>query len=195
MPDSPTLARRRASLTLYPGDYPLRLTELTEQIADAEDRERAAKADADPGGKSGGKRLTDKAESLRLAEQYRALCKEAEEGSVTLVVEALPRRKWRDLKDEHPPRHVKGPDDELEVHRDDRSAGVNTSTLFDVANGQCVVEPEFTTKAWDRFADDMSDGDWQALSQVVWSVNEEPTRIPKSSAVSAQIHRSTAASK
>jgi hypothetical protein len=140
---------------------------LARQIDDAQNA-----ADAGPP-----RRLTSKApktEALKLAEQYDALVAEAASTAVTVTVRALPRREWRDLKAKHPPR---------EGNERDEAVGANLETLPDDAVPACIVDgvPEAQREA---FLEDLADGDWQNLAELVRDINERATSIPKLSAVS-----------
>lgn len=140
------------------------MQELQRAIEEAAERESATKRFGAP-----------QSESLRLAQEYDELVDEARAVGIVKLRVRSAGRKWRQLKDEHPPR----PDNE-----EDEILGVNRATFFEPAVKLCIVEPEFTDEQYDEFVDQLSAAQWDRMSSVSWIVNEGEVNIPKSSAVS-----------
>lgn len=100
--------------------------------------------------------------------------KRALNGLLSFRLRALPRVRFAELQEEHPPR---------EGDKNDEFTGVNLSTFIDAvmvepgtvagvtrkATGEAV---DFDgTKDWMALADEMSDGQWQAFVQPLLTVN------------------------
>lgn len=172
MGNAPKIKRRQLPLVIFQGDWPILLDEMAQKVDQARTEATPARRVA-----------TGKSEAMKLAEQLDEMVAEAEKTGIRLLVQALPRSQWRDLKAKHPPRK-----DDTE----DEVFGVNQETLWKDAapfgpgkdQEPCVVDPEFTETEWAEFADDLSDADYTRLCQVIWEVNERSTSIPKYSAVS-----------
>lgn len=165
MSDNPLLPKPRETVVeLFSGDFEPRMQELQRKMAEAAERESATKRFGAP-----------KSEAMQLAQEYDALLEQARaEGVVRLLLRAAGRR-WRQLKDEHPPRKD---NDEDEV------AGINRASFFEPAVKLCIVNPEFTDEQYDEFVENLSSASWHRVSMAAWTVNEGEVTIPKSSAVS-----------
>lgn len=112
------------------------------------------------------------------ASEYDAAVAEAAERGLTVVVVALPRKQYRGLINEHPPR---------EDNEQDRSWGFNYETLADplVPASVPLVDPEteavqFASEG-DRqsFLDELSDGDFSRLYSAAIKVNQGGGINPK----------------
>lgn len=133
------------------------------------------------------KRVASARESLQLAEQYDALLAEAER---KYRLRALQRRRWDDLKAEHPARTD---DDGGEIVEADKPTKVNATTFFESVMAESIIAsdgdpreagPRFSDRECDEFIADLSKGDWQELCSVVWVLNERGVGVPKSSMAS-----------
>lgn len=79
---------------------------------------------------------------------------------VEIVIQGMPRKKFRRLLTEHPPR------DDVEA---DSAAGYNTDTFGDLFIQKCIVGTRShkwhgrkpVPNEWDKWADEMSDVEWE----------------------------------
>lgn len=133
-------------------------------------------------------RLAVVRESLALAQEYDDLYEKAQR---VCRIMALPRRRWADLKAEHPARKVPKPTedapDATEDHEDD-AIGVDMSAFFDAVLPESIVtedgEQRYTDGECAKFTAALSAAEWNDLCSVVWVLNERGVGVPKSSMVS-----------
>jgi hypothetical protein len=153
-----------ATITLLTGDYPDRLNTLWQAA-------QAAKEDK-------GELLAGEEHPFDvLAREYADLKAEAEENGLRVVIKAVGRREWRRLKEAHPPRT----DGDPEVVKGDRLAGVNTSTVEDDLVHASLLEPAFSSRAaYDDWADDLSEGEFQTILRRAWELANIAQYDPKS---------------
>lgn len=113
-----------------------------------------------------------------LSAEYRALKAEAQSAGVTVVLTAVGRRVWRDLREKHPPRSGDGVDEE--TAKGDRLAGVNTDAIEDDLVYASLTEPELKGRAaFDEWADTLSEGEWQQLVMRAWELANGARLDPK----------------
>ncbi len=170
--DNTTTLRRTSKVTIYPGDSGVRLDELEEQIAAARLAEKSRK-----------RRVSEKLESDALAQQYDDLRDSLAKDAVTVTLQALPRRKFRELVEAHPPREGEGVPET--VVESDKRLGVNESTFFDVAVPASVLSVVGFDGDTLAFLDDLSEPDWRALATHVFGLNNARVDLPKESMASA----------
>jgi hypothetical protein len=107
-----------------------------------------------------------------LVAEYLALKDEAETDAAekrrVVVLRAVGRGKWRDLKLRHPAR-TEGDD---EAVKGDRLAGVNTDTIGDDLLFASTQEPSFSSRGdFDQWADEvLSEGEFTILLSDAWSL-------------------------
>lgn len=178
MTDEPTRQYEDAYLWT-PADR-VRLGELREEMASAlqsaADSSGSAKSMAD-----------DSSEDVRqTAAALDAFIEEAKKRARVVRVVALPRRRWRALKDTHPVRMVKtitkdddGNDVDIEKpHEVDEVRGFNIETMADDLVPECV--DGFTSRAAvDEFLDDLSGPDFDTLYAAALKVNVGGFTPPK----------------
>lgn len=116
-----------------------------------------------------------------LAHEYGELKAEADADAAqkrrVVTLRAIGRRGWRDLKSKHPPR-TEGDED---VVRGDRLATLNTDTVEDDLVFASVIEPQFTSRqAFDEWADELSEGEFQILVKDAWNLVNVASFDPKS---------------
>lgn len=177
---SPTqLGRPWLDHTTIEPEYTGELNALAAKVAKAYDAEEKAP-----------KRVAAVRESLTLAQEYDDLYEKAQR---VRRIMAVPRRKWSDLKDEHPARTVPTPTQDEPIdpdpQPDDRDTiGVNTSTFFDAVMPLSIVTEEgqqrYTDHECAEFTETLSEGEWNELCSVVWVLNERGVGVPKSSMLS-----------
>lgn len=114
-----------------------------------------------------------------LNREYEDLKAEAEADAVTqdraVDLRAIGRTKWRELRAKHPAR-TEGPGVE-----GDRLAGVNTEDIEDDLVFASIAEPKFTSRAaFDEWADELSEGEWQVLVAKSWELANGARLDPKS---------------
>lgn len=113
-----------------------------------------------------------------LKADYDALKAEALEKATSVTLTAVGRKKWRELKEKHPPRT--GEDVDPETARGDRLAGVNTISVEDDLVYASLVSPEFKSRdAFDEWADERSEGEWQVLVARAWELANGARLDPK----------------
>lgn len=159
---------QRTTIHLLTGDYP--------------DRLNAAYAAAMAAEKDSGPRtLGDDDPFEVLSQEYADLKAEAEAAGVTVTIQAVGRKGWRELKVKHPPRTEGDPD----VIKGDRLAGVNVATVEDDLVYASLAEPEFASRAaYDEWADALSEGEFQTILRRAWELANVAQFDPKSLPVS-----------
>jgi hypothetical protein len=160
--------------TFPDGDYPSRLN-----LAYA--AYQAACQDEQKNGPPSDLLAGEQSPADQLAAEYQALKAEAEADAAekrrVVTLRAVGRQVWRDLKKKHPPR-TEGDEDTV---KGDRRATVNTDTVEDDLVHVSVVEPKFTSRAaFDEWADDLSEGEFQILVQTAWELVNVAQFDPKS---------------
>ena len=144
----------------------------------ADEKLHAALAEAAPG-----ESLAGTPEGvLPLAEAVEAIRQEMQDYTLKLVVQALPRQKWKDLEAEHPPRRS----EDGGVHDEDRRFGVDVTTFFPVVIPLCVVEPDdLTAELWaELLTTSLTDGQIEDLCATIWNLNQGKVAVPFSPAAS-----------
>lgn len=159
--------------TFPDGDYPSRLNEAWGAYQAAQQHEDKH---GPPEGLAG-----ELSPAEQLAEEYRALKAEADEDAAekrrVVTLRAVGRQVWRALKEKHPPR-TEGDED---VVKADRRATVNTDSIEDDLVYATVSEPKFTSRAaFDEWADELSEGEFQNLVQTAWELVNVAQFDPKS---------------
>jgi hypothetical protein len=126
-----------------------------------------------------------------LARQIVEIERQMAEHVVLFTLRALPRKLWVGLKAAHPPRE----DDTV-----DEAYGVNVSTFVDAAliksiesvthkaNGE-VIEFNPATD-WAGFADELTNGQWEAFANRLFALNNSNVAVPFNSAASKKTQTS-----
>ena len=96
---------------------------------------------------------------------------EIQASSAVFRFRALPKDRFRELCDDHPPR--KGND--LDTYM-----GYNRDAVLDEAVRLCMVDPVFDDASWAEFVAVVNGGEWEELRRVVNSVNKGVHDAPKS---------------
>ena len=157
------------------GDYPSRLSNLyAASMAAAEDEKKNPPTlleGEDP-------------PSVELANEHAALLKKAEADAKKkrriVVLRALGRQKWRELKTQHPVR-VEGDDVDADTAKGDRLAGLNTESVEDDLVFAAIIEPMFSSRAdYDEWVNELSEGEFQMLLRDAWSLVNVAQVDPKS---------------
>lgn len=98
-------------------------------------------------------------------------------GIVRLIFTAKNRKEFRRLVTEHPPRE----DDPLDMR-----TGFNVDTFGDIMIKACLTRCEnlggkTTKNQWDKWADEMTDGQWEEIFLKVLALNRDgnPTTFPR----------------
>lgn len=169
------LERRRATVTLYPGNFDHELTALMDKAMAAQRAEETSAA---------GQRMGTKSEAIRLAKEYDALLATAEDSGVEVTVYAISYLEWGPLADEHPPRDNDPRDTQF---------GVNMKTFPQALLSVSLVPPgeahDFAglkTKGESALAElgDISRVHYAKLETAAWNVNVGDDVLPKYSLVS-----------
>lgn len=200
---------RKTTIPIYDGDDFERLAELRREVAIAERKLEAAKADA----AGAALRLGDgdsvadaQAEVKRAQDAYDAFVDEAAERAEMWVLHPIGHEEWRELLKAHPPRKVTttGADgkEAEETDPEDAYFGVNTETfpkallLFvDPEDDEIrtVAEPAFdTTAALRKRVKRLSVGEFETLWVSAYQLNSGAIADPKLSRFSPAGPRSDA---
>ena len=157
---------RTTRVLLLQGDYADRLEALGQAALDA----RNDKAPLLEGEEHPYDSLSAEYETLKAEAEQDA---EAQQRAVDL--RAIGRTKWRELRAKHPART------EGDGVEGDRAAGVNTESIEDDLVYATVSEPKFTSRAaFDEWADELSEGEWQVLVAKSWELANGARLDPKS---------------
>jgi len=189
----PEVKRPSTTVPLYQGEDYRRIEELRADLMEAASSAVVGPrllSDTEPQG----------ADELRaLAEAHDAFVREAEERAAKVVVEALPRRRWRALEDAHPPRMVSkkvtdpdGTERTVEVPHEDDDKGFNFKTMADdlVPASLPLINPETgevqfaSEQERDTFLDNLSDPHFSAIYDAAIRLNTEAGGVPKAAASS-----------
>lgn len=134
------------------------------------------------GSLAGGSVVEFDAEIADLLEQMQA-------ATITLVLQALPRPKFRALVDEHPPRM----DDGGKLAHAEDAIGVNVATFFDALIRVSVAAPVLDDETLTLLIDErLTDRQWQDLTDAAWNLNRTSVNVPFSPAVSPSRRNSSA---
>lgn len=167
----PKIERRRATVKLYHGHYQQALADLVDQAA-------AALRDEESGATP--QRQGTKSKATKLALEYDALAKEAEETATIVTLYALRFDEADDLREEHPPR---------EDDARDLNYGVNMKTYLP-ALVRCALVPPGEAEDFEDLKIkgaaalielDLSRVNYSKLETAAWNVNAGDDEIPKDS--------------
>ena len=149
-----------------------------EQLVEMRDAAKAAGASSLAGGNT-----------ADIDAQFAALREQMDAATVVLRLRALGRRRWRELREEHPPRK----DDDGNVIPQD-VLGVNYDAFFDALVRESLVEPQLDDDTLTLLIEErLTDRQWNDLTDVAWALNEARINIPFSFAASQS--RKTSGSK
>ena len=146
------------------GDLVVEWRRLGRELAEAK-----VKAGADPRLAGGG--------AAGIVERMEALRAEIEASTVEFRLRALPRKRWAELADAHPPRKKDG-----KVHPDDVAMGVNRDTFLPALVRASTVEPKLRDETWAALLD--ADGEllgeqqWRQLWRACWNLNMAEVDVP-----------------
>lgn len=110
-----------------------------------------------------------------LAEAIEALREQMSAATVEVRMRALPRPRWLELVEGHPPRD--GEDG-------DKILGFNPVSLPAALVRASIVSPELTDDQWVKFEGALTDNQWVALSNMAWRLNRKDVTVPFSFAAS-----------
>lgn len=161
---------RTAVVTIWAGDD-------LDQIRHLERLAEAAKEAAD---ESGPRLNHETPEYLDLAKQHDELVKAAEGRAVHVRLQALPRKQWKALIAEHPPRKAGDSGVSDTQARSDALTGANDDSLKEPLVVASIVEPDLTPDDLDS----LSDIDFDRLYIAAFSLNRGTVADPKASLVS-----------
>lgn len=166
-----TNGRRRSHTQLcFSSEIVAEFEALGHELNDAIAIEQVATAPADPDKVNTKKRLVGpEPASKGIAERMAALMTDHPEAFYDLEFEALERAEWLALRDQHPPRDG-NPDDQ---------GMYNTATFGPAAIRACLVDPEPSDEVMAFFDAKLSNGEWERLTMLVWSLNEGGREVPK----------------
>lgn len=97
--------------------------------------------------------------------------------TVEFRLRALPRKKWRALADQHPPRKVGN-----DIHPDDARPGVNNERFFPALIRASTVEPTLRDETWTALLDPdgelLNEQQYLRLSRTCWDLNKQEPDVP-----------------
>lgn len=192
--------RRQATVIIYQGDDLDKMGEL-KQIADR------AQWQFDEWKLSENRRTGDAPVDPQPAkDEFDAFVDEAAERATAVKVFHIGRKRFRQLKREHPARMetrlIEGKQSEVTLEEDDEN-GVNVDTFPDAllmfhdpaTDYRTIVEPAFPTKeGLVEFLDEMADGDFEKLWLTAFSLNTAVGADPKLLRFSATTRNSSGTS-
>lgn len=155
------------------GDLVADFEELDRQLTEAEEtREKSNSLD----GGSVSAEIAEKMEVLRI---------DMREYTYPFRVRALPKREFRALVNEHPPRSTKNDGGETEINQVDALFNVNVDSFFDAMVKRSIVDPELTPSEYSDLVDEkLTDNQFESLALRCWRLNKNDVDIPFSSAAS-----------
>jgi hypothetical protein len=150
-------------------------------VAEFEDAERLLEAASEHRNDS----LDGGGDVGELAERIEALREQMREDTYTFRLRALPKRDFRALVSDHPPRRVTNEAGDEEFHQQDRFLGVNFETFFDALIRASVVDPELDDADWVVLLQEkLTDKQYDKLADGSWTLNRSDVDIPFSHAAS-----------
>ncbi len=135
----------------------------------AKQKEEAAAATRDPEKPDTTKRLAGgDSPSTAILKQMQALVDENSDAYYDVTFEQMRRHDWLQLRTQH------GPRDDVEDER-----LFNTDTFPPAAVTASMLDPEPTDEVLAFFAENLSNGEWERLANIVWNLNEGVRSVPK----------------
>lgn len=147
------------------GDLQAEFEELERQLSEAE------KKAGDSLAGSGARAIAQKIEALR---------EQMLEHTVEFRLRAMPRPKWKAFVAEHPPRKA----EDGSVDERDKWMGINTDTFFDVLVRASIVDPQLDDDDWATLDANLTDRQFDQLSDAAWGLNRREVDVPFSRAAS-----------
>lgn len=119
-------------------------------------------------------------EAAGIAAEMDALRTQMVDGTITVVMRAMPRKAYKKLAGLHPPRK----DEEGNVDNRD-FLGINSDTFYDPLIRACWVKPVLSPERLTRILDEIcSDKQYDELAQCALNVNRAKVDVPFSPAAS-----------
>ncbi|OLT24420.1 hypothetical protein BJF79_13845 [Actinomadura sp. CNU-125] len=125
-------------------------------------------------------------QAREIAEQIEDLRQTMQDHTHTFRLRALPRKKWRDLLEEHPPR---------EDNAADTQFGVNNATFPTVLIAASCLDPVMTEQQVDQLFEVLTEGQMLELYGAALALNRGSVNVPKSGLASAILARPAPKSK
>jgi hypothetical protein len=126
------------------------------------------------------------ARTKKLAKRVRELEEEIQKTQVRFAFRAIPKTRYNEIVEAHPPR---------EKNAWDAAVGHNREAVDNELVRVCLVDPVFTEAAWKELVAVINPGEWEELVRCVREVNGVRTQPPKSLLASAILDRPAAASR
>jgi type I site-specific restriction endonuclease len=157
--------------------------DLVDAFMDAEEALQAAQSKD-----SANKRLgaAASARTKKLAQRVRELEVEVEKSDVRFEFEAIPKAKFNEITDRHPPR-------DQNVY--DLTVGYNREAVDDELVRTCLIDPVFDDESWQQLMAVCNPSEWEELVRVVREVNGVMTSAPKSVLASRILDKPAGASR
>jgi hypothetical protein len=159
----PVLATKSTQICLRP-DLIAEWETADKALSEAKVQERVAEGRmADRKGES--------ADVKRLAKKVKALEDEIEAHAITFTFQAMPKDRWRELTEQHPPRSG---------NNIDHVVGYNRDAAADAAVRASLIDPVFDEASWGQFLAVCNPSEWGELRETANVVNGAVTDLPKS---------------
>lgn len=95
--------------------------------------------------------------------------------TVLFRLQALPKRRWRELFAAHPPRK----DEKGEPIRRDVMLGVHYENFFDALLKESIVDPKLDDETLTLLLEEkLTDRQWEELTDVAWNLNRGSVNVP-----------------
>ncbi|ATO14690.1 hypothetical protein CO540_13330 [Micromonospora sp. WMMA2032] len=112
-----------------------------------------------------------------LVERMETLRAEIEASTVEFRLRGLPRKRWNELAETHPPRQEGG-----KVHGDDVDLGANRETFLPALVRASTVEPKLKDETWAALLDPEGEllgvQQWRKLWRSCWNLNVQELDLP-----------------
>lgn len=93
---------------------------------------------------------------------------------------AMPQRRFKEFRDEHPPRK----DEKGDIDPRDGVLFVNTETLWEPLTRACLVDPQLDDQAWERLIESLTNRQFEEVAWAAWALNRGEIDVPFSLAAS-----------
>lgn len=93
---------------------------------------------------------------------------------------AMPQRRFKAFRDEHPPRR----DEKDDIDQRDGVLFVNTETIWEPLTRACLIDPQLDDPAWERLIESLTNRQFEELAWAAWTLNRGEIDVPFSLAAS-----------
>jgi hypothetical protein len=123
-------------------------------------------------------------EVAEILDRIKALQDQMKTETYVFRLRALPRRAYRALMADHPPRRITNSEGEDKIHEQDQFPGVNAETFFEPLLRASIIDPELDEPTWLMLLDRLTDRQFEDLALTAFLLNRNEVDVPFSSAAS-----------